>query len=73
LIFVLQGLELGRKVGWKVVPGNNYLAQNDGDAIIFEGKGSGHGLGLCQQGASAMARDGATFRESWPTIFRTQR
>ena len=56
-------LELGRKVGWNVVPGNNYLAQNDGDAVIFEGKGLGHGLGLCQQGASAMARDGATFRE----------
>lgn len=33
------------------------------DAVIFEGKGSGHGLGLCQQGASAMAHDGASFRE----------
>ena len=56
-------LELGRRVGWNVVPGNNYLVLNDGDAVIFEGKGSGHGLGLCQQGASAMARDGASFRE----------
>jgi stage II sporulation protein D len=50
-------------VGWNVVPGNNYLSQNEGDGVIFEGKGSGHGLGLCQQGASAMARDGASFRE----------
>ena len=56
-------LELGRKVGWNVVPGNNYSTQNEGDTTIFEGKGSGHGLGLCQQGASAMARDGASFRE----------
>jgi len=56
-------LALGRKVGWNVVPGNNYVARNERDSVIFEGKGSGHGLGLCQQGASAMARDGATFRE----------
>ena len=56
-------LELGRKVGWNVVPGNNYSVQNDGDIAVFEGKGSGHGLGLCQQGAGAMARQGATFRE----------
>lgn len=56
-------LELGRKVGWNVVPGNNYLSKNAGDAVVFEGKGSGHGVGLCQQGANAMARDGANFRE----------
>jgi stage II sporulation protein D len=56
-------LELGRKVGWNVVPGNEYQVKTEGDTVIFEGKGSGHGLGLCQQGASAMARDGATFRD----------
>jgi stage II sporulation protein D len=56
-------LALGRKSGWNVVPGNSYVSHNEGDTIIFEGKGSGHGLGLCQQGATAMARDGASFRE----------
>jgi stage II sporulation protein D len=56
-------LVLGRKVGWNVVPGNNYEVKKDGDALVFEGRGSGHGLGLCQQGASAMAREGASFRE----------
>jgi stage II sporulation protein D len=56
-------LALGRKIGWNVVPGNNYVVQNEADAVNFEGKGSGHGLGLCQQGATAMAGDGASFRE----------
>jgi stage II sporulation protein D len=56
-------LDLGRKIGWNVVPGNNYQAQIEGDTVSFEGKGSGHGLGLCQLGGSAMARDGASFRE----------
>ncbi|MFL6299337.1 MAG: SpoIID/LytB domain-containing protein [Terriglobales bacterium] len=56
-------LVLGRKVGWNVVPGNNYEVKRESDALVFEGRGSGHGLGLCQQGASAMAGDGASFRE----------
>jgi stage II sporulation protein D len=56
-------LVLGRKLGWNVVPGNNYEVKREGGTLVFEGRGSGHGLGLCQQGASAMAQDGATFRE----------
>ena len=56
-------LVLGRKIGWNVVPGNNYEVKSEGWSVSFEGRGSGHGLGLCQQGASAMARDGAGFRE----------
>jgi stage II sporulation protein D len=56
-------LVLGRKVGWNVVPGNNYSVRREGEDLIFEGRGSGHGLGLCQHGASQMARDGASFRE----------
>jgi stage II sporulation protein D len=56
-------LVLGRKVGWNVVPGNNYVVKSEGGALIFEGRGSGHGLGLCQHGATAMARDGASFRD----------
>lgn len=27
-----------------------------GDSVVFEGKGYGHGVGLCQDGASSMAR-----------------
>jgi stage II sporulation protein D len=56
-------LVLGRKVGWNVVPGNNYSVTREGGDLIFDGRGSGHGLGLCQHGASAMAREGASYRE----------
>lgn len=34
-----------------------------GDSISIEGRGWGHGVGLCQIGAARMARDGAGFRE----------
>ena len=30
----------------------------DGDYIILEGRGFGHGVGLCQEGAMQMAKDG---------------
>lgn len=32
----------------------------EGDAVVFEGGGSGHGVGLCQWGAEGMARAGAS-------------
>ena len=30
---------------------------------MFSGKGSGHGVGLCQAGAEEMAREGKSYRE----------
>ena len=33
----------------------------EGDWIVFEGRGSGHGVGLCQYGANYMAKNGYTF------------
>lgn len=56
-------LVLARKVGWNVVPGNNYEVTAEPDALLFEGRGSGHGLGLCQHGASELAKQGTGFRE----------
>lgn len=37
--------------------------EQDGDAVIFTGRGSGHGVGLCQQGAIEMARKGYSYRQ----------
>jgi stage II sporulation protein D len=35
----------------------------DGNDIIFKGRGYGHGVGLCQEGAMQMAKLGYNFRE----------
>lgn len=56
-------LELGREFGWSALPSNNYTLQRVGDGMIALGSGHGHGVGLCQQGAAAMAREGRSFRE----------
>jgi len=56
-------LRLGRILGWDVVPGNNYELQPRGDGVVVEGRGKGHGVGLCQLGAAWMARQGHSFQE----------
>jgi stage II sporulation protein D len=33
----------------------------DGDSILLKGRGYGHGVGLCQEGAIAMAEEGRSF------------
>jgi peptidoglycan hydrolase-like amidase len=57
-------LDVGRRMGWSAVPSNNFsaLAQADGK-VVLQGIGQGHGVGLCQRGARAMAENGPTFRE----------
>ncbi|TAL07799.1 MAG: hypothetical protein EPO02_14015 [Nitrospirae bacterium] len=56
-------LEVGRKLGWSVIPGSNFEARREGGRVVIHGRGAGHGVGLCQAGAAAMAAEGATFRE----------
>jgi peptidoglycan hydrolase-like amidase len=57
-------LSVGRRMGWSAVPSNNFGAHGAADgAVVLEGIGQGHGVGLCQRGARAMAEGGATFRE----------
>ena len=35
----------------------------NGDSIILKGRGYGHGVGLCQEGAMVMAAKGFNYRE----------
>jgi stage II sporulation protein D len=56
-------LNLDRRLGWSVVPSNDFVERNDNGQVLLEGKGEGHGIGLCQTGAKAMAESGADFRQ----------
>jgi stage II sporulation protein D len=56
-------LEAVRRLGWNSVPSNNFSEKKDGDHILLTGIGHGHGIGLCQSGAKAMAEQGSNFRE----------
>jgi stage II sporulation protein D len=56
-------LDIDRRLGWDAVPSNNFTTHSKTRGAILEGAGQGHGIGLCQQGAKAMAQVGASFRE----------
>src|SRR5579863_1149287 len=55
-------LRVARQVGWSVLPGNGYELSSEGNAVLVHGRGAGHGVGLCQEGAQGMAEAGADFR-----------
>lgn len=60
---VMKSTELRRLLGWSRLPSTQFDIKKDGDSIIFEGKGYGHGVGLCQWSALQMAAEGKTYRE----------
>ena len=56
-------LELGRRLGWNAVPSSQFKMLKHGDQILLRGSGQGHGIGLCQAGAKAMALEGASYQQ----------
>ena len=54
---------VGRALGWDRLPSDLYEVLDAGDRWVFEGHGSGHGVGLCQAGAARMGEDGRSYRE----------
>jgi peptidoglycan hydrolase-like amidase len=56
-------LALNRRLGWNTIPSGDFSWREQGGKIILEGAGQGHGVGLCQRGARAMAERGAGFSE----------
>jgi stage II sporulation protein D len=56
-------LAVGRALGWNRIRSNWFEISAQGDSFLFHGRGSGHGVGLCQVGAAEMAREGLSYRE----------
>ncbi len=56
-------LAVDRRLGWNAVPSNNLTSRQEGEQVILEGLGQGHGIGLCQRGAKAMAEEGSSFQQ----------
>lgn len=54
---------LGRALGWNQVRSDWYELGVRSGALVFDGRGHGHGVGLCQVGAKQMAIEGKTAQE----------
>jgi stage II sporulation protein D len=51
-------LAVGRAFGWGHILSTWFEITSQPDHFLFTGRGSGHGVGLCQHGAEAMATQG---------------
>jgi stage II sporulation protein D len=51
-------LAVGRAMGWNKILSTWFEVSQQGDEFLFHGRGSGHGVGLCQAGAAAMSAQG---------------
>lgn len=52
-----------REFGSNAMRSTIFTARRTGDTYVFEGRGNGHGVGLSQWGAHALALQGKTYRE----------
>ena len=59
----LSGVELRQLLGYERLPSLLFDVRVSGGVAVFTGKGSGHGVGLCQWGARERARRGQGYRE----------
>lgn len=58
----LPAVELRRLLGYGRLRSTGFEVDRDGDAFRFDGRGAGHGVGLCQWGARGMALGGRGYR-----------
>ena len=54
---------VGRALGWNYLKSSRFTVEKQGAAFVFHGRGFGHGLGLCQEGAHTRATRGASYRQ----------
>jgi len=57
-------IRVNRKFGWNRLKSNSFEVSHDNQTVHFQGRGLGHLVGLCQQGAIALAQQG----QSWVDI-----
>jgi stage II sporulation protein D len=54
---------IDRALGWNQVRSDSYELGLRNGSLVFDGRGHGHGVGLCQVGAAEMAAEGKSSRD----------
>jgi len=57
-------------LGTNVIKSTMFTLQKKGNNIVFKGKGWGHGVGMCQEGARGMAKKGYTYKQILKYYYR---
>lgn len=61
--FAIKSEDLRQIIGYTNMKSTRFEIKKNEDEIIFEGKGSGHGVGMCQWGAQYLAKQGKSYRQ----------
>ena len=61
--FIIEKTVLRKFFGRVLFPSNTFSVQKQADGIAVTGEGLGHGVGLCQMGAFAMAMQGWSYKK----------
>jgi stage II sporulation protein D len=59
----LAAVDLRQRLGFSRLPSLAFEVRAVAGGFVFDGRGQGHGAGLCQWGAAGLAREGKTYRE----------
>ncbi len=70
---IFSSQEFRRLIGFERVPSTNFQLRWSGSTLLMTGSGQGHGVGLCQRGARAMAEQGKSFRDILAFYYPTAR
>jgi stage II sporulation protein D len=62
-ILNVKATDLRKMLGWSRLPSTNFTISRDNGNYVFDGKGYGHGVGLCQWSALEMSREGMSYRQ----------
>ncbi|MDA8077843.1 MAG: SpoIID/LytB domain-containing protein [Nitrospiraceae bacterium] len=60
---IVKSNDLRKALGWSRLPSTNFEVTRENGTFVFDGRGYGHGVGLCQWSALEMAREGKTYGE----------
>lgn len=59
----MKATDLRKAIGWNRLPSTNFTVSRDDNVMVFDGKGFGHGVGLCQWSSLEMAKSGVGYRD----------
>jgi stage II sporulation protein D len=59
----IGGADFRQRLGWSALKSLSFEVKRRGATFTFEGRGAGHGAGMCQWGAAGFAKEGRTYRE----------
>lgn len=61
--FIIEKTALRKYFGRILFPSNTFSVKAEGNGLVIAGEGLGHGVGLCQMGAFAMAMRGWSYKK----------